>query len=50
MRTFFGNTEPNCTYYEQYCIDNDYFRLGEKERVREREEKREFLCSFEVAC
>ena len=28
VRTFFGNTEPNCTYYEQYCIDNDYFRLG----------------------
>ena len=24
-----GNPETKCTYYEQYCIDNDYFRLGE---------------------
>jgi hypothetical protein len=34
VRTFYGNSEPQCTYYEQYCIDNDYFRLGEGERDR----------------
>ena len=22
------NPETGCVYYEQYCIDNDYFRLG----------------------
>ena len=22
------NPDPSCVYYEQYCIDEDYFRLG----------------------
>jgi len=28
-----SNPEAGCKYYEQYCIDDDRFRLGRWERV-----------------
>ena len=26
--TMATNPDPSCLYYEQYCIDEDFFRLG----------------------
>ena len=33
VTTAVTNPEPSAIYYEQYCIDEDYFRLGKGSSV-----------------
>lgn len=39
MKLQMPNPEANCTFYEQYCIDEDRFKLGDFVYVRSDEEK-----------